>query len=289
MDCRDFQERQWDRLAEGLDAAQERALRLHQENCPSCAAAAADSERVWEFLDVVPAVETPGAVRESAFSSIQSLLEQDRKAVEEPAPSPARLFFAMLSGAALTALSLWSLNRQVGLQVFSTAGIAACAAWWTGLFALSIGMAASRFRYGRLRLGLVSSIGAGGAGILLIGTAFCPKLDLLALWQNSLLGGGLTASWGAEAGHLAFGVLYALLPTLGVSLYFGRRLRKDWILNALWVSVGFLLLMAPNLYAQCCFIPASLAGFLTAGIALGSLGGALGGLGTHRLRHALIA
>ena len=286
MDCSTLQEKWLELLAGRLAGAEGRLLQDHRNACPACEKEASALEAVWVSLDTLESVETPGALRESALSRVHGLLEQELGGAQRPGLRLSKLLLAVLAGIALAGLGLWSLHQQVDLKVLPLAITAACAAWWTGLFALASSLILGQYRYRALRLGPVSAIGAASAGLLLVAALFFPRLELASFWQASALGAGFTALAGLGGSYLAFGALYAMVPTLAVSLYFGRSLCSDWLRHGVVSSVVFLLLIAPSLYVQCCYVSLSLAAFLTFGMALGSFGGTLGGLGVCRLRHA---
>lgn len=252
-------------------------LEAHLDACPSCSREKRTQGALWRTL-AVPKAPTPAALRGRTLHHIQSLLKEDAA----PALSLKRLTVAFLMGLVATMGAVLSLSSQVDLNAFSAGGIAVCVTWWAGLFILAGCLIVGNHRLGRVHMAFVASTAAASVGFIMLGTYFCPKLELLRWWQASVLGGLLGTMGGSGLSHLAFGFVYAVLPTFLLTLYFGRHLYGPWLRQGVWAAAAFLALLLPNLYVQCCFLPLTLAILLALGVALGSLLGPLAALGVYR-------
>lgn len=254
-------------------------LEAHLDACPACSQERRAREALWRSMVVAPA-STPAALRGRTLHHIQSLLKEE----VAPALGLRKLAAALIMGLLAALGAILSLSHQVDLKAFSAGGIATCVTWWAGLFILAGCLIVGKYRLGRIRLGFVASTAAASVGLILVGTYFCPKLELLRSWQTSLLGGLLAAAGGPGLSHLAFGFVYAVLPTFLVTLYFGRYLYGPWLRHGILAAAAFLTLLLPSLYIQCCFLPLTMAVLLAVGVALGGFSGTLAGLGIYRLR-----
>lgn len=282
MDCESFRNHSLEFSSEVLTEEQSHSIEAHRLGCPSCAREASDLKDAWKSMEALPTTATPYALRSGTLDRIQDLME------EGPADAQGlnlgQLVVALLSGSALASLGLLSLNRQLDLGSIPLSYIAAATTWWVVLFALVVSLIIGRYRYGGLRLRRVASIGAAGAGIILACNYVCPQVELVSFWRSSLLGELITNVLGADVSPLVFGGLYAMIPTLLVSLYFGHGRGPQWVMHAVSASGVFLLLMLPSFYIQCCSIQFTFAVLMTVGMALGSLGGTLSGLGIRHWR-----
>lgn len=269
-------------LAQGsLGQERRMAIEAHISSCQSCAKDWTAAKAVWSSLDMLTEVPTPHSLRERLSSQIVSLLDAEARA----GIGIHKLLGALLSGIVLALLGIWSLNKQVNLETFTTAGISGCAVLWAGLFIATSCLIMGRFRLGGTAMSPVASTALASTGMVLLGTYFCPKLELLRFWLASLPGEALAAAGGMGLSHFAFGCLYATVPTFLAALYFGSRLKGPWLKEGLWTAAGFILLLSPSLYVQCSFLPMAMGVFLIAGVFVGSLGGALAAL---RLQHTLL-
>lgn len=240
--------------------------------------------RIDRMLRSLPLGQTPPEVRAHTLHAVEELAAAEPVSV--PGLSFPRLAVAFLIGIVASFAALGSLGVQLPLASFAPVGVSACGVWWTGAFGLAFAMILGRYRVRGMYLGTIAGLGAVAVGFLFVSTAFCPKLHLLSLWEASAAGQLVLAVGGRQANHLAFGFLYALLPTLLVGLVFGRRLSREWLRNGVLLAVGFLVLLLPALTMTSCCLPTYLGLVLAAGTIAGSFGGAITGLGFHRLRLA---
>lgn len=252
-------------------------LEGHLNACPSCSREKRALEALWLSMASTQA-PTPAALRGRTLHHIQSLLKDEAA----PALGLGKLAAAVVLGLLAALGAIYSLSHQVDLRAFSTGGIATCVTWWAGLFILAGCLIVGKHRLGRIQMAFVASTAAASVGLIMVGTYFCPKFELMRLWQSSVLGYFLGAAGGPGLSHLAFGFVYAVLPTFLVTVYFGRHLYGPWLRQGLWAAAAFLALLLPNLYVQCCFLPVTLGALLAFGVALGSLTGTLGALGLRR-------
>lgn len=252
-------------------------LEAHLDACPSCSREKRARETLWRSMAAAES-PTPAALRGRTLHHIQALLKEEAA----PALSLKRLALAFVTGLLAALGAILSLSHQVDLKVFSTGGIATCVTWWAGLFILAGCLIIGKHRLGRVHLAFVASTAAASVGLIMLGTYFCPKLELLSWWQASVLGGLLGTLGGPGLSHLAFGFVYAVLPTFLVTIYFGRHLYGPWLRQSVWAAVAFLALLLPSLYVQCCFLPLGAAALLALGVTLGGLLGPLTALGLYR-------
>ncbi len=229
-------------------------------------------------------VNTPRSLRASTLDRVRDLLREERSSLAAGL-SLRQLFLTLLAGAALASLGLWSLSRQINLGAIPLAAVSACTIWLSGLFILSSSLIVGHYRYGRLKLDTISSIGIAGAGLLFVGTYFCPQLQLIAYWLGSPPGRFFTDQLGEGLSHVVFGFFYAMIPTLLVSITFGRKISSDRMRHGILAALMFLFLLLPSIYIQCFYLPLSIAALTAFGVILGGFGGTLGGLGIYRFRY----
>lgn len=254
------------------------AIEAHLAACPGCAKEWVGARALSSALDGWQAASTPPGRREAVLAQIAALLEAEKAAGFDLR----KVTLSFISGIALAFLGMGSLNRQVDLRAFSAFGVSSCAVLWSGLFVGAFYLILGRYRLGGIPLSPIASIGAASAGLLLVGTAFCPKLEFLQLWLASLPGRLLADLGGAGLSTCAFGALFALAPSFLAALYFGRKLHGPPWKESVLASGAIVLLLAPGLALQCSRLRLALAALLVAGVILGSLGGTLAAL---RLQH----
>jgi len=276
MDCETARTIFSDPLRKSLPPRVSSQLEKHLAACAQCAKNKSQFTAMWALIEPT-SVTTPDALSENTLKHIQRLIQKESKGL-----NLWRLLTAFGCGLVLALFCIGSLNHQIDLKGFSVATIASCMAWWAGLFVLSCAVALGRYRFGKVRLGFITSTAVMSVGLIMLGTYFYPKLDLLKAWLSSGMGNSLALVLGSGMSHLAFGFLLALIPTFLAALYFGRQIHKSWFLHGFGAAVGFLLLLLPNMYIQCCFVPFTLASLLVFGMALGGFSGTLGALGLYQ-------
>ena len=284
MDCRTFREKWLEHRTGELAGEEAEALEAHLRACDACARFAAQANGVWNSLDASATVQTPRTLRASTLDRVRDLLQEERSSLA-PALSLRQLLATLIAGAALASLGLWSLSRQMNLRAIPLAAVSACTIWLSGLFILSSSLIVGHYRYGRLKLDTISSIGIAGAGLLFAGTYFCPQLELIEYWLGSNPGRFFTDQLGEGMSHVVFGFFYAMIPTLVVSITFGRQISSDRMRHGILAALMFLFLLLPSVYIQCFYLPLSIAALTALGVILGGFGGTLGGLGIHRFRY----
>jgi len=286
MDCKEAKERLVGLLTGDISRKEKRNLFAHLTACSACSQEKEGLERVWAALGALPEIEVPGDLREAAISTVEETFKveqtdrlQGKRAWEDWFPKPLAAVFA---GLAMAFFSLWVLRRVTSFEQIDHEVVIHFSALWTGILVAIFLLASGSLPALSSKWLRASRIGLLSLGLTMLGTLFCPKMNLIEWWEM-LPPGQLLLTFGKAISHGSFGIIYAFLPFFLALLIFGRRAEGELVWQAMIAGAVFLLLLLPVIYLQA--LPLSVDVFFSwaGGSVLGALMGALSGAGICRV------
>lgn len=277
LTCHEVRELVPELLSACLPTDEERALRIHLKECPSCAAEVEASSQTWAALDVwpeeAPAEEAVSAIRQFVVAD----LTQEKRALEAQGVFPGRkLMWAVIDGLLFALGSVIVMAGAASLEGFSAPVLLSSGAVWSALYILAFAFYfRSEGRNGSpVNLRAVALAGLLTVALSLVAARTFSVSTLVRYCELSPWGAATLNRLGQEGAYLVFGALYALVPLLIVSFAFGEGVKRRPMVHGLLCAGLFFLLALPAIYLQCGAFSLGVGLSWIAGAFLGSLAGA---------------
>jgi hypothetical protein len=276
--CGEYQDRLVDTLGQPLDDPEQRTLmERHRADCAACTAAAAELHGSWDMFRDLQVLAPPPAVRERSRHAVLALMAAEKQGAahgqwHEVSRAPLAVLSALLvAGATLSLLSglTWGSRLPQGHLFF-------CAAMYTGLLVGAFSWIFSATTVNGVHLDVAARIGVLSLAITVAAVTACPQFQVLALWDQSLLGDFFTDRLGTGGSSLVFGFGYGLFPGFLAALFGGNLLAERPLANGLVTGAVVFLLASPVIYLQSAPFTSGVVASWIAGTAAGAICGVLG-------------
>lgn len=277
LTCHEAQELVPELLSARLSVDEERVLRIHLKECPSCAAEVEALSQTWAALDAWPEEVPPGRVVSTIRQFVVADLTQEEKVLGEQGILPEKkLVWAVMDGLLFALGSVVVMAGAASLEGFSAPVLLSSGALWSALYILTFALYfRSKGHNGSpVNLRVVATAGLLTMALSLVAARTLSVETLVRHCELSPWGAAALSRLGQQGAYLVLGAFYALVPLLIVSFAFGEGVKKRPMVHGLLCAGLFFLLTLPAIYLQCGAFSLGVGLSWIAGAFLGSLVGA---------------